>query len=50
MDKKTLFTEIEACRQEMLALSEEYGLDSESVLTKSEKLDALIYAYLKKPS
>ncbi|WP_080875983.1 aspartyl-phosphate phosphatase Spo0E family protein [Oceanobacillus timonensis] len=50
MDKNTLFLEIEACRQEMLTLSEEHGLDSEPVLTTSEKLDALIYAYLKKSS
>ncbi|WP_152658501.1 aspartyl-phosphate phosphatase Spo0E family protein [Oceanobacillus sp. CFH 90083] len=48
MDKKALFNEIELCRQEMLTLSEEYGLDSDNVLATSEKLDALIYAYLKK--
>ncbi len=50
VDKKSLFMEIEQCRQEMLALSEEHGLDSEPVLSTSEKLDALIFAYLKKTS
>ncbi|WP_081922161.1 aspartyl-phosphate phosphatase Spo0E family protein [Oceanobacillus jeddahense] len=50
MNKKALFIEIEQCRQEMLALSEEHGLESEHVLASSEKLDELIYAYLKKSS
>lgn len=50
VDKKALFIEIEQCRQEMLALSEEHGLESEHVLASSEKLDELIYAYLKKSS
>jgi len=50
VDKKALFMEIEQCRQEMLALSEEHGLDSETVLSTSKKLDALIFAYLKKSS
>ncbi|GAA0342383.1 aspartyl-phosphate phosphatase Spo0E family protein [Oceanobacillus sp. FSL W7-1293] len=50
MDKKSLFMEIEQCREEMLTLSEKHGLDSEPVLSTSEKLDALIFAYLKKSS
>ncbi|GGP16183.1 aspartyl-phosphate phosphatase Spo0E family protein [Oceanobacillus neutriphilus] len=50
MDKKTLFIKIEQYREEMMTLSKEHGLSSKVVLATSEKLDALIYAYLKRSS
>ncbi|MCT1904808.1 aspartyl-phosphate phosphatase Spo0E family protein [Oceanobacillus sojae] len=50
MDKKTLFLKIEKCREEMMTLSKEHGLSSKAVLATSEKLDELIYAYLKRSS
>ncbi len=50
VDKKTLFIKIEQYREEMMTLSKEQGLSSEAVLATSEKLDALIYAYLKRSS
>ena len=50
MDKKTLFTNIERCREEMLALSEKHGLNSNVVLATSKRLDELINDYLKRSS
>lgn len=50
MDKKALFAKIEQYREEMLRLSKKDGINSESVLKTSEKLDELIYDYQKKSS
>ncbi|MDY0395009.1 Spo0E family sporulation regulatory protein-aspartic acid phosphatase [Virgibacillus halophilus] len=45
---KVLLKEIEICRKEMIALANEHGLNSESVIHCSKKLDDLLNQYQKK--
>ena len=42
MDKEKLQTEIETCRQEMISLSEKYGLSALVVIQTSKHLDQLL--------
>ena len=47
MSINTLIEKIEACREEMIALSYTYDLTSDAVISSSMKLDQLINEYQK---
>ncbi len=45
MDDTVLLEKIENCREEMITLSDLYGMTSEVVIQTSQKLDSLLNKY-----